>query len=502
MIEAVAGMARLARDPHVEGVIFKMGMQEDLGFGNAHELRQGILSLRAAGKKVAVLLTAAGDAEYYVASAADRVWTTRGAPLLVNGLSANVLFFGGTLRNVGVEFEAVRIGAYKTAPNQLTSEEASEEQKEVTSSLLDSVFGGYVAEVSASRRLDPAAFRAALDVGVLPASLAQEMGLVDEIVYPDQLEEAAGRLTNGSPRMFDTSLRMPTYDLWGPPPTIAIVPVEGLIAMGRSGGDPFGFVSTAGADTVVEALEQAARDPGIAAIVLRVDSGGGDAQASDLIWRAVRQAAEKKPVIASMGDVAASGGYYAAAGARRIFATPTTITGSIGIFAMKPAVKGLLQMIDAGVHRASRGERADIFNVFEPWTEKEREAMQGYIGASYRDFLEAVAQGRPLTVEQVDAVGQGRVWTGEQALQRKLVDEMGGLAEALARAAAEAGIAADLAVEYRILAPEGGLFQVGAPGAKVPAPVREVVKAVVPEPLLVEDASGVWAYLPWEITID
>src|SRR5262249_14244371 len=163
---------------------------------------------------------------------------------------------------------------------------------------------------------------------------------------------------------------------------------------------PFGFVETTGAETVVRALEQASNDWHVGAIVLRVDSGGGDSQASDIIFRAVQKARKKKPVFASMGDVAASGGYYAAAGAERIFAAPTTITGSIGIFALKPAVGRLLGMIDVGSYSDKRGDHAGITDIYEPWTPEEREAMQTFIASGYKHFVDSVAKGRTLTPEQ------------------------------------------------------------------------------------------------------
>jgi protease-4 len=227
---------------------------------------------------------------------------------------------------------------------------------------------------------------------------------------------------------------------WDRPPVIEIVRIEGTIVSGRSRG---GLFSAVGAETVVMQLKEAAADPDVAAIVLRVESPGGDGLASDLIWRAVQQAREQKPVIASMGDLAASGGYLAAAAAETIVAEPATLTGSIGVFVVKPELSGLLAKL--GITRASwqRGERAQLEAFAKPWTEKERKAVERQIESFYAIFVDRVAEGRKLPRDKVEAVAGGRVWTGRQAMERGLVDRLGSLDDAVALARSKVGLSRD-----------------------------------------------------------
>ncbi|HEX8698503.1 MAG TPA: signal peptide peptidase SppA, partial [Myxococcaceae bacterium] len=219
--------------------------------------------------------------------------------------------------------------------------------------------------------------------------------------------------------------------LWGRRRRIAIVPVLGSIAGGKSREDPLGATRIAGAETVVLALQRAQMDPSVVAILLRVDSGGGDVLASDLMYRAVLEAKKRKPVIASMGDVAASGGYYVAMGADEILANPTTITGSIGVFYLKPALKGLLgDKLGVNQESISRAPLADLLDPWRPWTPEEQTAVQAWVNQTYDDFITYVAEARKLDKEKVDAIARGRVWSGRDAHARGLVDRLGGFAEA------------------------------------------------------------------------
>jgi len=505
LLDFVAGMEALALDDRVGGAILEV-RSPDLGMGRAFEVRRAMEAFRQRGKKVALLLYQADDATYSLVTAADKVWVTPDAALFVNGFSSDALFFGGTLEMIGVSVDVAKVGAYKNAPDALTRRDATDAQKEVTRSLLDDIWPRYLTQVAAARGMSEERFRGAVDRGILTPAEAIELGLVDEAIYPDQLEERAGALV-GEPAHLSREVPFEhrEWTSWGPAPEIAVIPIEGTISAGFSEGG-FGFVQTTGARSVVKALQDAARDPQVRAIVLRIDSGGGDAGGSQLIWRAVTEARTKKPVLAVMSDVAASGGYFAAAAANRIFAAPDTLTGSIGIFWIKPSLEGLLGKLEVGIEREQRGANAGIGDPTRPWTPGEQAAVQQYVDAFYRVFVQSVADGRGLGFDQVDEVARGRVWTGAQAKERGLVDELGGLSDALRAARLAGGLPPDALVRYRVYKPSAGLLQSDAGawtvGVKatvdLPAPLREALLAKIPAPLLVSNPSGLWAIAPFD----
>src|SRR6266849_3972911 len=442
----VEQMHRLALDPTVKAVVLRSGGLR-LGAGRSEELRSGIEELRASGKKVVFYLDAAGDLDYSVASAADRVYAAPQAVLAVNGFSATALFAAAGLDKLGVKAEFVRVGAYKNAPDLFTRRDMSSEQREVMNALLDDVFGRYVRRVTQARHLDEEKFRRLLDRGLLTPQEAQAQGLVDGLVYPDQLEEEVGKLAGGHVALEQVGTQPPSVrsPRWTPPPTVAVVRVEGNIARGEGGADPLGVVEVAGSESIARRIHRLADDPSVKAIVVRIDSPGGDGSASDLIWRElVRARKEKgKPVVASMGDVAASGGYYVAVAADEIYAEPSTVTGSIGVFVGKFDLEELYRELGLKLVTNKRGKSADLFSTARALTDEERRTLQGWVEAFYDQFVDRVAEGRHLPRERVDELGRGRVWTGHQALERGLVDKMGGLREAIEAAKARAGLAPD-----------------------------------------------------------
>src|SRR5229473_2963329 len=355
----VEQMHRLALDPTVKAVVLRSGGLR-LGAGRSEELRSGIEELRASGKKVVFYLDAAGDLDYSVASAADRVYAAPQAVLAVNGFSATALFAGAGLDKLGVKAEFVRVGAYKTAPDIFTRRDMSGEQREVVNAILDDVYGRYVRQVTQARHLDEEKFRRLLDRGLQTPQEAQAQGLVDGLVYPDQLEEEVAKLTGGHVALEQVGTQPPSVrsPRWTPPPTVAVVRVEGNIARGEGGADPLGVVEVAGSESIARRIHRLADDPSVKAIVVRIDSPGGDGSASDLIWRElVRARKEKgKPVVASMGDVAASGGYYVAVAADEIYAEPSTVTGSIGVFVGKFDLEELYRELGLKLTTIKRGK--------------------------------------------------------------------------------------------------------------------------------------------------
>ena len=448
--ETLAALRRMARDPSTKAVVFRTGGMP-LGLARAEELRAGIEDLRGSGKKVLFYLESGGDLEYSVALSADRIYAAPQAVLLVNGFAATALFAAAGLDKLGVKAEFFRVGAYKNAPDLFTRSGMSGEQREVESSLLDDLYGRYVKRISDARHLDESKVKSLLDEGILKPGEAVQAGLIDGLVYPDQLEEEAGKVLGAKVILNKVGTEEPALRelRWGGRPRIAVVRVVGDIVRGEGGRDPFGVVRLAGSDGIIGRIRHAADDPAVSAIVVRVDSPGGDGTASDLIWRELVRARKekKKPVIASMGDVAASGGYYVAAGADVIFAEPATITGSIGVFIGHFDASVLLGKLGLNLMTLKRGASADLFNPDRSLSEAERKTLQAWVEAFYADFVSRVAQSRGLTEAEVHRVAQGRVWTGAQALEHKLVDRLGGLEDALAEAKRRSGFAADEAVE-------------------------------------------------------
>ncbi|MBI3185200.1 MAG: signal peptide peptidase SppA [Myxococcales bacterium] len=446
-----------ANDPDLKAVVLKVQALEG-GLGKAEELRAAMAHLKARGKKVAAVLLTAADAEYLIACEADRIYAVPESTLLIDGLAATATFLGGSMEKLGVQWDVARVGAYKNAPDALTRKEMSPEQREATEATLDVNYRAYLAAIAKARSLTLEQVRAAIDEGLKTPRRAVQLGLVDEVIDPASLEDKLKELVPLARFEARYRPRQMREDRWGRRRQLAIVPVIGNIAGGKSREDPLGLSQIAGAETVVKALRRAAEDPDVAAIVVRVDSGGGDGLASDLIYRAVLDAKKKKPVVASMGDVAASGGYYSAMGADLVFAEPTTITGSIGVFMLKPAVEKLAERLGIYQEQLRRGERAGMLGAFKPWTEAERASAQAWIDAFYDDFITEVARSRKLGKEQVDALARGRVWAGEDAKARGLIDQIGGLHDALAAARKRAGVPEGEELELEVISENRGLF--------------------------------------------
>ncbi|MBS2023137.1 MAG: signal peptide peptidase SppA [Deltaproteobacteria bacterium] len=405
--------------------------------GQAEELRNGIEGLRAKGKKVVFYLENATNLDYYVATAADRIYAAPQAVLAVNGFSATSFFLAAGLDKLGVKAEFFRVGAYKNAPDMFTRSEMSSEQREATTALLDDVTARFDRAVKERRKIEGAKWKALLDQGLIQPQKAVEGGLIDGLAWPDQLEDEVGTMlgAGGKVKLSKITTERPKVrdDRWGERDQIGIVRVEGNILPGDG---------SAGAGRVTRRIRKLADDPRVKAIVVRIDSPGGDGNSSDLIWRElVRARKEKgKPVVASMGDVAASGGYYVAVGADAIFAEPTTITGSIGVFAGHYDVSSLLGKIGVNTVTIRKNDSSDMMGFFRPLSDTERTNLQAWVDQFYETFLSRVAEGRKLKRDTVHAVAQGRVWSGVRALDKGLVDKLGGLDDAIADARKRAAI--------------------------------------------------------------
>jgi protease-4 len=372
----------------------------------------------------------------------------------VSGLAAEVTFFRGTLDKLGVEAQFEGVGKYKNAPNQLTEKGFTEPHREQMNALVESLFSEYAAGIAESRGLADDAVRALIDRGPFRAVEAKQAGLVDELLYRDEVET---RVPGGRRLAVAPYVRAGRGSAFDRRPRIAIVYAAGDLMPGDSQESPFG--STAGADTIIQGLRAARDDHAVRAIILRVDSPGGSGTASDAIWREVQLARKAKPVVASMGDYAASGGFYVAMGADAIVAEPGTITGSIGVFSGKLSFRDFYAKLGISQETVSRGRNAALFSSYEPWSEADRAKVREMNRAFYDTFVSKAAEGRRKTKEQIEAVAQGRVWTGREALDAGLVDELGGLDGAVRVARKRAGIAAGEEVQLVVLPESKGFFE-------------------------------------------
>lgn len=421
------------------------------GFASIQEMRARIIALRDQGKKVIAYAERLGNREYFLASAADRIVVPPSASLMVNGLGMTSYYFADTLAFFGVTAQAVHAGEYKSAPETFTRNAPSPEAQESNGRLADVLFAEMVQGISQGRSLPEDKVRALIDQGLLNANQAQKAGLVDQLAYAEELEKIVEK-TIGGPTFLDEDFLHPLRHKrhWASLPSIALIPIDETITMGKSSGGFLGRQSSSGAEDIVGAINAAAKDDDVKAIVLRVNSPGGDALASDLIWRAVSRARSHKPVVASFADVAASGGYYVACGADEIFAEPSTITGSIGVFALFFTGGELLQKFRIGVHEDQRGELGNIFSSSRPPNAAEIKALEKSIDGTYTLFKQRVSQGRKLSMDQVQEIARGRVWSGRDAQSKGLVDSLGGLSEALAAARARAKLDPDKPIDVSL----------------------------------------------------
>jgi protease-4 len=377
--------------------------------------------------------------EYYIATAADKIFVPPPGDLYINGFAAEAMFYKGSLDKLGVEADVIQIGPkYKNAPDQYTKKEMGEGQREVINAVLDEYFGRFTAGIAESRRKSVEDVVALIDTAPFNANQAKEFGLIDDALYEEQVHD---ELKKQLGYKADDKLRTIRGGEYREIPSdslglnngerVALIYASGAINIGHSNDSPFGG-SMVGSDTVVSAVNDAANDSSIKAIVLRVDSPGGSALASDLMWHALENAKAKKPVVVSMSDVAASGGYYISCNASKIVAEPTTITGSIGVFMGKPVVKGLYDWLGITNQYVMRGKNSGIFRETEKWTPEERAKMEeGANNIYFNNFLPKVARGRNMDAERANMLGQGRVWTGTQARENGLIDEFGGLEKAI-----------------------------------------------------------------------
>ena len=427
-------------DERVSAVVVLPGQQ--VLWGKVQEIRDAIIDFKSSGKPIVAYLEYGGGQPYYLATACDEIYMTPSSSLDLVGVASYELFLRDALDKAGVVPDMLHAGDYKTASNLYTENTFTPEHREMSESLNRDLFDTLVEGIAGGRGLSAADVRGAIDAGPLLPDGAVERKMIDALIYEDEVMERLAvpnprRLSYADYRRIDAgSLGLDRG------PRIAVVYGIGAITLGRSGTDVTGG-GVMGSETMVQALRRARDDRTVEAIVLRVDSPGGSPVASDIIWREVALARAEKPVVVSMSDVAASGGYYIAAPATAIVAQPSTLTGSIGVVGGKLVPSGTLEKLGINVEAVTDGKNADLFSPVAPFSEDGRTRFQSQIDDIYERFLAKVADGRSMTRDEVHAIAQGRVWTGRQAMDLGLVDETGGLRTALALAKEEAGIDPD-----------------------------------------------------------
>jgi protease IV len=455
-------LRELARDPAVAGVRLEIKGTPD--FAHAIDLLEELRGLKAAGKKLVCYAEDLDQRGLVFATLADLLVVPPSGLIGLEGLQAEVMYLADMFRKVDVSFEVLHVGEYKTAYEDLARSSMSDEQREVIGLLLDEWYGQLLESIAQNRKLEPAQVEALFQQVLVAPQDAVAAGLIDAAVFEDEFDRRVEALFGGPveldesygepgaeelEKMFDNPFA--AFSLIGkllnPPereapdqPHVAVVYATGAITSGKSQAGWNGQVTSMGSDTIVEALDAAREDEHCKAVVLRVNSPGGSALASDMIWRAIQRCREEKPVVASMGWVAGSGGYWISMGCDAIVAQPSTITGSIGVVSMLPNVSTALKDLGVNVEVVARGPHGDQLSLMKNGpTPLLREVITRMMNDVYGQFLTKVAQGRKLDRERVAELARGRVWTGRQAVERGLVDELGGLRDSIALACVMGG---------------------------------------------------------------
>jgi protease-4 len=450
-----------------------------MNFTVTQEIRDALITFRKSGKKLFAYLEVARMRSYFLVSPADKIYMPPSGETYLRGVRAEIPFYRKMLDKIGVTPEFVYIGKYKTAPQSFTRDTMSEDHREVMNALLDDFYNGYVEQIASARNVPTSRVTEWIDRGLFMASDSLKAGIVDALLYENQLDETLkmelgitdkpapetkkeetiwkkwtakwglkekksviNKLNNS--QYARVPVKAPGLHKTGE--KVAVIYAQGNITSGKSENSPGGS-NTIGSESMVKLMKSLVENETIKGIILRIDSGGGSSQASDIIWNAVQEAKQKKPVIVSMTDVAASGAYYISAPADAIVAYPLTITGSIGIFGGKFSTKGLYDMIGMNVESLQRGKNAGMFTSTRIFTEEEKERFRQSIQEGYDTFIAKVAKGRKMSVSAVDTAAQGRVWTGKRAVELGLVDKLGGMETAIEL------------IKEKIGVPEGGDIQ-------------------------------------------
>lgn len=447
----IAQLRLVSRDDEVAAVLVQID-GPGLGWAASNEIRQGLAAVRAAGKKVFVYMVQGTTKDYFLASVADKIYLDPAGGLRLAGMSATSLYFKGLFDKLGIVAQFEKIEEYKSAPEAYTRTGPTEPAFTSRNELYDSMYEHVVQAIGGGRRIDPARVRVLIDNGPYTSGELRKIpDLVDRVVTPEQLaEEVVRELGEAIPMVKAPVERAERWDY----PMIAVIYIDGDIVDGKSAVIPIIGIRLSGGETIAAAIAAARASPEVEAIILRINSPGGSALASEIMAREVFKTRGVKPIICSLGDVAASGGYFAAAGCDTILADPLTITGSIGIFNGKFDFSGLLTRFGLSWTTYKRGQLADMDSWVRPWDENELKMLKRKLHYYYGRFIRAVAEGRNLSTAQVDQVGRGRVWTGLQAKPISLIDGFGNIGDAIQLAKRRIGLSPDREVRLVLLPQE------------------------------------------------
>ncbi|MEE8312211.1 MAG: signal peptide peptidase SppA [Candidatus Binatia bacterium] len=488
LVELLDTLRKVRADPRIPGVVARIGPLET-GWAQTREIRDALAALRAADKRVVSFMSSeiiGGNKEYYLASVGDEVLLASAAAPMLNGLSAHYYFLGALWEKLHIAMEVEQIREYKTFGDLLKRRSMSPAHREMADSVLDDINDEFLSTIAEARGLTVEETQEIVNSCPSSAGDFVEAGLADDVLFFDELSTRidTDRVVEFIDAEEYAAVSLASVGLGGGA-RIAVIHAVGTIVPGKGGRRGL-MGSTVGSRPLVKAFRTAADDDSISAIVFRIDSPGGSAMASDDVWRATRLAREKKPVVTSFGNVAASGGYYMAAGTDHIVAEPTTLTGSIGVVLFKPNVAGLLGWMGIGTESLGRGRYSRIMDTSKGLDRAEASLLRGQMDGVYKRFLDRVAEGRAMTVEEVDRVGGGRVWTGHQALEEGLIDELGGLEQAVRAAAVEAQVEDPSSVELVYLPELKGLLdqlmhlQSSRMSANVPAVLSDAIESLAP----------------------
>jgi len=425
----ILNIYRAADDPTIKELVLSLNGLS-LGFGQAQELKEALKYFRNNGKQIYCHLTHPNNIGYFAASVAHKIFIPPVSQLKLVGLRAELTYYAGTLDKLGIKVDMLRIGKYKSGAEPYTQSTPSDETRESTNRILDDIYDQFVTAIAKGRNISPDSVIKIIDNGPFTSAEALDYNLIDGLSYQDNFFD---NILNPIPRISFNNYLKDTLinDGWPRKPVIALIVADGEITENKGSANPLSRDDNVTPGNMARTFNYVKNIPDVKGIVYRINSPGGMALAGEEIHHSVQKASQRKPLTISMGNVAASGGYYIAMPGKKLFANPGTITGSIGIYGGKADLSGLYDKIALGNELYTRGKYAGMLSTTRPFTDFEREKYFDHLMAFYKHFLTLVVENRGLKTDSVDALSQGRVWTGREALANGLIDELGGIKQAI-----------------------------------------------------------------------